>query len=527
MLFARASLTNESDIEEEDEIEVVAADIPSTSNTTDNSIKLNKFNQKKSVRTENINDGIQPCSSKTPIWANISQNGIQNHDLTQMPSTSAAPGSSNVLKVGLEYRRHLPPQMRHKHPYVAYKRFRDAFSDTLGTKYQPPGIDPSLYEIIKDRISHLLPSEEELRDPNSLPFKRYRKALSQELAKAYKTGELPEDDTLQYAILNHEIQMNEIIIDQIEDKHRIESDRIKERDKITRRMIEERYEVEKEKVEKQYETAVAQLAEKMIAENEEERRQLEAELAVIGEDGEVPANFNYLPNRKQLRRRTGNLNDSSSVIEHSDKIDPYVPIHQVHWIDPNDINNDLNIFNSVLQSFSDEGPFEKHLSMQIQEGKLLIASSQKNNPVVFDEIRLSNFKTKKVKVTLKIDINSFHDLKVEPIDEDIMDEKLSKMNLSDVQFRFVFDKQNFGVFAVKDDKEQIQIRASNGSEKIPIYIAFTDKKPVIGKAAKEAYAQHPKLVVFGKHHLFVFYLMYLTGKFQILSNFAPSQMVIL
>uniref|UniRef100_A0AC34F0U5 SHSP domain-containing protein n=1 Tax=Panagrolaimus sp. ES5 TaxID=591445 RepID=A0AC34F0U5_9BILA len=163
--------------------------------------------------------------------------------------------------------------------------------------------------------------------------------------------------------------MNEIIFDQIEDKHRFESERIKERDKITRRMIEERYEEEKEKVERQYEAAVAQLAEKMIAENEEERRQLEAELAVIGEDGEVPANFSYLPNRKQLRRRAGNLNDSAT--EQTDKIDPYVPIYQVHWIDPKDISSDLNVVNSVLQ-FSDEGPFEKHLSIQVQDGKLIL-----------------------------------------------------------------------------------------------------------------------------------------------------------
>uniref|UniRef100_A0AC34F149 Uncharacterized protein n=1 Tax=Panagrolaimus sp. ES5 TaxID=591445 RepID=A0AC34F149_9BILA len=107
---------SESDIEKEgdDDIE---ANIPSTSNNNSSSLNLNKSSQK---RVENINDGIQPCSSKTPIWANHScSNGIKNYNNEEeMPSTSAA-GSSSGLKVGLEYRRHLPPQIRHKHPYVA------------------------------------------------------------------------------------------------------------------------------------------------------------------------------------------------------------------------------------------------------------------------------------------------------------------------------------------------------------------------------------------------------------------------
>lgn len=123
------------------------------------------------------------------------------------------------------------------------------------------------------------------------------------------------------------------------------------------------------KVEKQYEAAVTELAEKMVAENDEERRQLEAELAAIGEDGEVPANFNYLPNRKQLRRRTGNLNESTA--ENPDKLDPYVPIYQVHWIDPHDIADDLDVIDSVLEN-KEEPSDDRHLSVQIQEGKLIL-----------------------------------------------------------------------------------------------------------------------------------------------------------
>uniref|UniRef100_A0A914YCF4 Uncharacterized protein n=1 Tax=Panagrolaimus superbus TaxID=310955 RepID=A0A914YCF4_9BILA len=151
-------------------------------------------------------------------------------------------------------------------------------------------------------------------------------------------------------------------------------------------------------------------------------------------------------------------------------------------------------------------PVEESVIIDVDPGKVVtvVGSSQspKNFPIVFQKnsIKLSTFKTKKAKVTLKIDINSFHDLKVEPIDEDIADEKLSKMEqFSDAKFRLVFDKQNFGIFAVKDAKEQTQIHASDGMfrKNFQFYIAFTDKKPVIGKPAEEIYVQQPKLVVFG------------------------------
>lgn len=134
-------------------------------------------------------------------------------------------------------------------------------------------------------------------------------------------------------------------------------------------MIEERYTEEREKIETQYEAAVTQLAEKMIAENEEERRQLEAELAAMGAGGEVPPNFSYPPNRKQLRRRTGNPSDP--LTEHSDKLDPYVPIYQVHWIDHREIADDLDIVDYVLQNREEPAP-DRHISVQILDGKLII-----------------------------------------------------------------------------------------------------------------------------------------------------------
>uniref|UniRef100_A0AC34FWP3 Uncharacterized protein n=1 Tax=Panagrolaimus sp. ES5 TaxID=591445 RepID=A0AC34FWP3_9BILA len=139
-------------------------------------------------------------------------------------------------------------------------------------------------------------------------------------------------------------------------------------------------------------------------------------------------------------------------------------------------------------------PIEKSVTIDVDPSGVLtlVASSQNNTPVVFEEIRFSNYAAKKVKVTLKIDINSFHDIQVEPLHE--IDEKLSKMELSDAKARFVFDKQTFTACIVKDE-EKIVV-TSNDLEKIPIYIAFIDKKPVIGKVAKEVYAANPKVVVF-------------------------------
>ena len=138
---------------------------------------------------------------------------------------------------------------------------------------------------------------------------------------------------------------------------------------LTREKINERYEIEKEKLVKQYEQAVKELAEKMISENEDERKQLEAELNAMGEDGEVPANFQYVPNRKQLRRRTGHLNDPSN--DQPDKLDPYVPIYQVHWIDHRDIAPDLDVFDNILKCKSKPAE-DSHHSITTHEGRLII-----------------------------------------------------------------------------------------------------------------------------------------------------------
>uniref|UniRef100_A0AC35FDE3 Uncharacterized protein n=1 Tax=Panagrolaimus sp. PS1159 TaxID=55785 RepID=A0AC35FDE3_9BILA len=147
-------------------------------------------------------------------------------------------------------------------------------------------------------------------------------------------------------------------------------------------------------------------------------------------------------------------------------------------------------------------PLEESVIIDVDPTKvlMLVASCQspKNVPTIFDEIPLTGIATKKAKVTLKIDTNSFHEVEVHQIDGDTVNEKLPKNNIVDFEVekvRLVFDKQNFVVFGRNDDKEEI-IRTANGADKTPIYIAFTEKKPVFGKTAMDVYGHKPNLVVF-------------------------------
>uniref|UniRef100_A0AC34GUN2 Uncharacterized protein n=1 Tax=Panagrolaimus sp. ES5 TaxID=591445 RepID=A0AC34GUN2_9BILA len=100
-------------------------------------------------------------------------------------------------------------------------------------------------------------------------------------------------------------------------------------------------------------------------------------------------------------------------------------------------------------------PFEESAVVNLYPTKsvLFFCTFPINKPSeLVQEIKLSNFKSKKVKITLKLDINSFYDLKVEPFDESL--------------------------------------------QKTPICISFNEEKPIIGKAAIKIYAEKPKFVVF-------------------------------
>uniref|UniRef100_A0A914R5P4 Uncharacterized protein n=1 Tax=Panagrolaimus davidi TaxID=227884 RepID=A0A914R5P4_9BILA len=121
-------------------------------------------------------------------------------------------------------------------------------------------------------------------------------------------------------------------------------------------------------------------------------------------------------------------------------------------------------------------------------------------PELVKEIKLSEFKTKKVKVTLELDINSFYDFKVDPFngkeEEENVAASLSALKLIvPEKAQMVFDKQNFSVLYFANGKEY-SVNDSEGEVKTPIYIAFTEKDPIIGKSAMEIYKEKSQFVVF-------------------------------
>lgn len=86
------------------------------------------------------------------------------------------------------------------------------------------------------------------------------------------------------------------------------------------------------------------------------------------------------------------------------------------------------------------------------------------------EVKLSEFNTKMVFFTLNLDINSFFELKVDPIPDDM----LSVLNISSegtpkIRFhdkaRIVFGKQYFSVFFVGNQKSIIETD-SDGERRI-------------------------------------------------------------
>uniref|UniRef100_A0A914PH41 Uncharacterized protein n=1 Tax=Panagrolaimus davidi TaxID=227884 RepID=A0A914PH41_9BILA len=102
-------------------------------------------------------------------------------------------------------------------------------------------------------------------------------------------------------------------------------------------------------------------------------------------------------------------------------------------------------------------PFEKSVIIKVVPKKSVsMYGTFSILPELVKEIKLSEFKTKKVKVTLKLDINSFYDFKVEPFnakeEEDAMAnvaEKLCKGNID-------ADKKTSEEEAKKNDKENCE-----------------------------------------------------------------------
>uniref|UniRef100_A0AC34GHN1 Uncharacterized protein n=1 Tax=Panagrolaimus sp. ES5 TaxID=591445 RepID=A0AC34GHN1_9BILA len=143
-------------------------------------------------------------------------------------------------------------------------------------------------------------------------------------------------------------------------------------------------------------------------------------------------------------------------------------------------------------------PFEQSAVILVEPSKIVKLCSSLPSEVV-KEIRLSSFKTKKVKVTLKLDENAFYDCSIEPIMEQQLGEAISNMSVAEStplgNARIFFDEQSFTVFLNPKGKEYV-VQNEDDCDKTPIYIAFNAKKPIIGKAAKDLYSKKPRFVVF-------------------------------
>uniref|UniRef100_A0AC34GTX9 dUTPase-like domain-containing protein n=1 Tax=Panagrolaimus sp. ES5 TaxID=591445 RepID=A0AC34GTX9_9BILA len=115
---------------------------------------------------------------------------------------------------------------------------------------------------------------------------------------------------------------------------------------------------------------------------------------------------------------------------------------------------------------------------------------------MMESIPLAPFNCKNVKVTLKIDENSFYDFKVEPYNEpvDLEPPQLEMIpEPSGAKARVVFDQQNFYVYIFEIGEE---VRLVKNRNKTPLYISFTEAMPLVGYRAMEMLKIKPECVVY-------------------------------
>uniref|UniRef100_A0AC34FES3 Uncharacterized protein n=1 Tax=Panagrolaimus sp. ES5 TaxID=591445 RepID=A0AC34FES3_9BILA len=146
-------------------------------------------------------------------------------------------------------------------------------------------------------------------------------------------------------------------------------------------------------------------------------------------------------------------------------------------------------------------PFEKSHIIAVDSTKYVSLIAKASATVSYDElikdIPLLKFKSKTVKVTLKVDVNSFYDFKVEAVEEEKAPvEKLSyfvafeneKQQSASKKPQIWFTQDHYYIL---DGQSKI-----NDAEKFPLYISFAEEKPAVGHAAKEMYSKKPDFVVF-------------------------------
>uniref|UniRef100_A0A914Z5U5 Uncharacterized protein n=1 Tax=Panagrolaimus superbus TaxID=310955 RepID=A0A914Z5U5_9BILA len=155
-------------------------------------------------------------------------------------------------------------------------------------------------------------------------------------------------------------------------------------------------------------------------------------------------------------------------------------------------------------------PFKESVIVEVNPTKTISLHVTRDVPQseIIQRIKMSDFTSQKVKISFAIDINSFYDFKAEPYDKtnddgpaeippaaETKNERISESKKSDIKtskerVRIVFSKQSFSVFGFENGKESFM------EADIPIYIAFTAKKPIIGKDAMDVYGKKKEFVVF-------------------------------
>uniref|UniRef100_A0AC35FWB5 Uncharacterized protein n=1 Tax=Panagrolaimus sp. PS1159 TaxID=55785 RepID=A0AC35FWB5_9BILA len=136
-------------------------------------------------------------------------------------------------------------------------------------------------------------------------------------------------------------------------------------------------------------------------------------------------------------------------------------------------------------------PLERTITINVDHAKTigLFAKFEVIPYELLEEVKLSDFKTKKVKITLKIDINLLYKFIVDPIGPIVQPPSSSP------KVRVVFYPKHFSVYFQNKNKESI-LEDFDDSKKIPLYISFNEKKPIIGNPALKLYSTKPKFVVF-------------------------------
>uniref|UniRef100_A0A914Y572 Uncharacterized protein n=1 Tax=Panagrolaimus superbus TaxID=310955 RepID=A0A914Y572_9BILA len=163
-----------------------------------------------------------------------------------------------------------------------------------------------------------------------------------------------------------------------------------------------------------------------------------------------------------------------------EKISPYDIA--VAYVDIFDIRLDSRKTLFKVERFSIL-PYEKSVVIDTSAAKSvsLFQETTEVPPECLKEIPFASIKSKKLKITLKIDYNSIPEFTVE--EESIKKEFPSNPEKA----RFVFSKQYFSVKIYDENEKEYVLEDSEGLDKTPIYISFTEKKPIIGKSAMEAY----------------------------------------